>query len=490
MTSTVESIPVNHDCDECGKKVEKIWRVLKGHRFCSTCYARVFKRRICPKCGNYARLPKNNPDAICRKCESNAPCVRCGVSGNKIGKITPYGPVCKNCVYYFSEPKLCGSCGRLAANLTRVTRLGIEIPVCPRCTRSDHANCQACGRHRLLFLADNGTLQCKKCIELGNISCPNCGQSMPAGYGKQCPDCYWQGLLNKRITINCAAFSVKSISEDFKDFGEWLGNNIGSKSAAYKINKYLPFFIEIESMWKTIPTYQALLNHFGTLKLRRVLLIMKWLDERKGIKPDEAAKLENSDQKRIDGFIGKFNHHPDSKTLIGDYYQHMLVNLKSRKTTIRSIRLALSPAAALLDLALQLKQAKPDQDTLNKYLSQKPGQRAALSGFVCYLRNFHSLDIELPKVNATRSKLLKRRKLESEILKLMQETKQDEESIERWLSVALAYFHGLPKSAGKKIYGSEGVKAENNGYSITWNNQIYWVPKINGYNNQQDNLFS
>ncbi|BCO27329.1 hypothetical protein MIZ03_2217 [Rhodoferax lithotrophicus] len=45
-------------CDECGKDVAKIWRVHKGHKFCSTCYARVFKRRMCPKCGNFAKLPK------------------------------------------------------------------------------------------------------------------------------------------------------------------------------------------------------------------------------------------------------------------------------------------------------------------------------------------------------------------------------------------------------------------------------------------------
>jgi len=48
---------------------------------------------------------------------------------------------------------------------------------------------------------------CKTCLEKGEIPCPKCQQAMPAGYGTQCQRCYWGGVLEKRIQMDCAAFS-------------------------------------------------------------------------------------------------------------------------------------------------------------------------------------------------------------------------------------------------------------------------------------------
>lgn len=50
-----------------------------------------------------------------------------------------------------------------------------------------------------------------------------------------------------------------------------------------------------------------------------------------------------------------------------------------------------------------------------------PGQRAAVSGFVCYLCEKHRADIALPKVNSGKALLNRRKKLEAEMLALMQE---------------------------------------------------------------------
>ena len=57
------------DCDECSRKQVEIARVYRGHRYCRTCYTREFKHRACPGCGETARLPRESPKAVCRKCE-------------------------------------------------------------------------------------------------------------------------------------------------------------------------------------------------------------------------------------------------------------------------------------------------------------------------------------------------------------------------------------------------------------------------------------
>ena len=53
-------------CDDCGARRVRITRVYKGIRYCPTCYKRMFKRRMCTGCGNFARLPVRIPEAVCR----------------------------------------------------------------------------------------------------------------------------------------------------------------------------------------------------------------------------------------------------------------------------------------------------------------------------------------------------------------------------------------------------------------------------------------
>lgn len=464
-------------CDECGKFVARLWRVYKGHRYCSTCYARVFKRHMCPKCGNYARLPKNKPSAICRGCETDKPCIRCGKTDFAIGKITSYGPVCKACLPYFHEPKPCGLCGKPSIFLSRVKRLNIDVPVCPTCARQDHSACQACRRFRLLTKASDGRMLCKGCLEKGNVPCPKCGETMPAGYGQQCETCYRKGLLKQRIKIDCAAFSAPQMAAYFEAFGQWLGCRIGEHKAASTIHRYLSFFIEIGQQWETIPKYDALLAHFGALRLRQALLPVRWMEEIGLIAFDVAAKAEDSDRRRIAVILSNFSQESSEQALLAGYHKSMLASLKAGNTSIRSIRLALTPAEALLHKAREMKCMPPDQKVLEAYLDSAPGQRAAVSGFVCYLRNKYGVEIILPKANKHKAEQNRKKKLEAEMLKLMQEEGSSDEFMQRWLSVALAYFHGLPKSAGKKINSSEIVIHDDGSCTATWRNQKFWVPK-------------
>lgn len=477
MTDGDKECLKKQECDECGRFVAKIWRVYKGRRYCSTCYARVFKRRICPNCGNYARLPQNNPNAICRHCETNKPCARCGKSDYEIGKITLYGPVCKVCLPYFQEPRVCGLCGKLSIYLSRVKRLNIDIPVCPRCARQDYRTCQACHRYRLLAAAPDGRMLCKVCLEKGNVLCPKCGEIMPAGYGRLCEGCYWKGLLEKRIKMDCAAFSSSKMAVYFKAFIQWLGLKVGKKKAASTIHRYLSFFIEIEQQWQTIPKYDELLAHFGALRLRRVLLPVSWMVETEIIVPNAIAKEEDSNRRRIAAILDRFPMGSQERALLTGYYKSVIEKLEADKTTICSIRLALSPAATLLIKAREMKCIPPNQKVLDAYLETTPGQRAALSGFVCYLRDTHRVGITLPRPNKEKSQQNRKRKLEAEMLVLMEEGGNSEQFQRRWLSVALAYFHRLPKKVGKTIRNEQIAVLEDGGFNVTWSEQTYWIPK-------------
>lgn len=463
-------------CDECGKTVARIWRVYKEHKYCGTCYARVFKRSMCPRCGNFARLPKDDNEAICQKCQIAKPCVRCGKTDYATGKITSYGPVCNSCASYFREAEPCEICGKPSKRLSRVSRLGHNHRVCPRCARADHGICEACHHHRLLGQVKDGRMLCNACNEKGEVPCPECGQHMPAGRGKQCEACYWRMLLEKRVVMDYAMFSAPVMADHFRVFGEWVGKEVGYHKAAITLHRYLPFFLDIEKQWKIIPEYTVLLKHFGTLRLRRVLLPMRWMQEVGLVVPENVAKEEDSDQRRIVATLEKVGKDTRERAILDGYCNGLMADLKEEKTTLRSVRLAMTPAANLLLKGREMGVTPPDQKVLNTYLEKTPGQRAAASGFVCYLRGIHMIEIVLPKVNPQRAQINRKKRLEAEMLGLMRERGQGDEFRRRWLSVALEYFHGLSRKVGEAIPHENISCHEDGSFTIDLKEKKYWIP--------------
>lgn len=82
------------------------------------------------------------------------------------------------------------------------------------------------------------------------------------------------------------------------------------------------------------------------------------------------------------------------------------------KFTLRSVRLALRPAASFLLVSDPGGVKMPDQSSLDRHLLKAPGQKAAITGFVNYLNEALGLDlvpvVSEKWVNAARRKNWKR----------------------------------------------------------------------------------
>ncbi|MDO5667394.1 MAG: hypothetical protein Q4G44_06180 [Alcaligenaceae bacterium] len=467
-------------CDECGRFTTKIFRIYKGHKYCGTCYVREFKHQECSKCGQISRILKSHEIALCQQCENNQPCIRCGKKEYKIGKITIYGPTCSACSVYFRNPEPCEICGTLSKRLSTSKELGHNLRVCPKCITSNHATCQACHKYRKLQPKENGQLVCKKCYEIGEIICPECQELMPAGYGEKCESCYWQELLKKRIRMDCAALNSQVIIEHFDSFGEWLLTHTGEKKAAINIHRYFYFFLDIDRQWGEIPNYSGLLQHFSAAKLRLYQLPMKWMQETGLIELDIIAKKENSERNRIATLQNKLPPNSIERHLLDGYLKLLLKRLENSKTTLTSIRLALTPAVGLLFLKSATDEVGvfPTQETLNQYLSQKTGQKAAISGFIGYLCKQHNVDIALPSPDDPSLIKLKRRTLENELLHLMLCEHCTDTNKQKWLKTGLAYFHGLNQNMIKQAL-KNGVDESNGDLTVMLNDLEYWLPMPN-----------
>lgn len=416
--------------------------------------------------------------AVCRKCETRKPCARCGKSDYEVGKIAPYGPVCNACAPHFREPEPCEACGTLSPRLTRARRLGHDLRVCPKCARADYGTCAACRRHRHLIEGPDGRRLCKTCLEKGEVPCPACGNSMPAGYGKRCPKCYWSELLDKRIRMDCAALSSPAMGNHFRAFGQWLMGKVGEHKAALTIHRYLPFFMEIERIWKTVPDYGALLKHFGARDLRKALLPMRWMLDSGLIVQDDKAREEDSERRRIATAMEKLPKVSLGRIILEGYYNALMENRDAGGTSLRSVRLALSPAASLLRKADEVGRMPPDQKMLDAYLETTPGQRAALSGFMRYLRDAYNVLIVLPKIDNEKLNRNRRRRLEAELIAFARNGGDKDDFLQQWIEVTLEYFYGLPRRVGRTVRKDQIASDGNGGLTVTLDECHYWIPVI------------
>lgn len=451
----------------------KAHRTHQGQRYCGACYKRLFKQQRCPRCGDAARLPKDDPRAVCASCKKDAPCARCGKTSYALGKLTPYGPVCASCAPYFREPKPCGLCGKPSSRLSRVKSAGIDVPVCPSCASRDRGTCKACRRHRRLLEAPDGRALCRPCLEQGDKLCPSCGDTMPAGRGEVCETCYWRRSLRKRVTLDQAAFGGEIMRRAFSEFGEWLLTEVGEQKATRTIHRYLPFFTEVERQWGKVPTYASLLEHFGAEGLRRVRLPMRWLSVAKDVTADTVQRKEHSEVRRIDDLLGTFVKGSVANATLQGYAAWLNERRARGRTSLRSVRLALRPAVSLLQAIDPLGNLLPQQAQVNLYLREKPGQAAAVTGFVLFLNRTQGAELAVV-VDQQATQELRRKRLEKRMLEMMRSPEEGLEFERAWMRAALLYFHGV--SASKKVLAQQRWLYAESGQNVVVRGVSYWLP--------------
>ena len=134
-------------------------------------------------------------------------------------------------------------------------------------------------------------------------------------------------------------------------------------------------------------------------------------------------------------------------------------------------RLALAPAAGLLEAALRLGRAVPDQKTLDAYLRKVPGQRTAVSGFVAHLRDGNGAKIAVPRRDPQAARRKRRWMLRIELLELMRENESGAAAKRRWIVVALLYFHDVARNVGNVHPHEDSPRSHTNSTVVLTNSQ-------------------
>lgn len=275
--------------------------------------------------------------------------------------------------------------------------------------------------------------------------------------------------------MDCAALASPEMVARFLAFGSWLVGEVGPKKAALRIHRHLPFFIAVDRKWAGFPDYLDLVTHFGPRALRRAELPMRWLVGSGLIVVDKQQKEDASEGRRIAATVNVLAPGSPERNLLVQYRDHRFLAFAEGSTSLRSVRLSLFPAAALLQKGVEAGLFPPNQDLLCTYLDKKPGQRAAVSGFVRFLREVVGVDIFMPEKNPGLARRRRRHHLEAQ-LKVLLEDSGDSPAIERrWVRVALEYFHGLPSRSAKRIKNDD-ILVERGGLSVPLDGKEYWIP--------------
>lgn len=147
------------------------------------------------------------------------------------------------------------------------------------------------------------------------------------------------------------------------------------------------------------------------------------------------------------------------------------------KTSIRSARLAMKPASALMLLVSQSRLDLPTMWHVKYYLFNYPGQASATVGFLNFLNKNYDTNLDTSWVlDEKMTEKINMKKLEKQLLAIMNAPEENFTELE-WIQLGLMYFHNLNKFIVNHI-DSTNFKVLNDGYIVRLGDQQYWIPKL------------
>lgn len=471
-----DSVIAARPCGVCERPTAKATRVEAQVRYCSTCYARCFKRLLCGGCGMFKKLLAAQEDPRCQACIAAMPCVRCRRVGRPVGKITANGPACNSCMIYFNDPRPCEVCSQPARSLSVQRTGGGDKKVCPRCLRADRRTCFSCRKHRRCEALPDGRWQCKLCREVGEVPCGTCGEAMPAGKGKRCDSCYWLARCAHAASQLVELLKSHRAREAFAAFAAWLPSQGRVNKAATGLRAHVRFFEVLDATGDEVWTSDFLLKHLGPATLRRYELPMRWMQAERGVTLQTRDKTREADVRRVRKAVTTMPEGSVGRGLLEAFEAELARRRDAGKLSELSMRLAFRPALVLLALEDADGAREPSQETLDRYLAKTPGQRAAMSTFVGFLNANRGIDLRLPPKQSGNS-MAARKVLEKQITALLARSLDAAYVAKRWAPLALRYLHHLPLAQAREVAARAVARDEGGGTVLSFNGNDYWIPR-------------
>lgn len=469
------------ECELCGKSVKKFQRKYKGKGYCSTCYAYLFKKKTCYQCGEDKRIYRYLEPPMCQQCKlKGQPCIRCGKTKFLLGKIAEDGPVCNSCSKYYRPKKSCSICGKTKHNVSKRLKYGETESICDKCFNKKYfTSCDRCKQRAAPFFFDfNRNAYCKPCATKPDKNCKACGISMPAGnHSNTCQGCHSRAKIKRTLKQREEDLSPKA-HKLYQDYANWLLNRREPPFTSRQVIRDYEIFTFLDN-WliknKAWPSYEQYAKAITVKKTRKYLLATTFLNDHEIFSIDKKMKAEIGDLDTIDRLLDKIPTESPFKIYIDGYYAEMLNRYKHGKTSTRSFRLALTPATAMLELGLKQDKKLPDDELLKQYLWLHYGQRAAITGFINFLRVKMAVDIEMPDkeyFKFTRPSESKARIKQ----KLISMLRSGESNNNQYIKTAIEYYHTIRFPYELNVIENINVNKKEGLFSVSLAGKTLHIP--------------
>jgi len=299
-----------------------------------------------------------------------------------------------------------------------------------------------------------------------------------AGCADLCDDCYWHQNLWNKFDQNQKVFESSYLKQQYENYTGWLEKKVGSHKAALYINKHIHFFMKTEIDWnQSVPTPKQLLVRLRSSGLRKFELVMQWLEEVHDIRIDTDNKKSCSERDQMEKLVQHILQPSLAYDVVLEYKNKLEEKIKRGDTSIRSARLAVKTAVALMLSIEQEDIQLPNLEHIKAYLSDYSGQAAALTGFINFLNENYGTSIDYLTLKKSEFLNVKRKlKLENKIAELTHTNLANSNDMVSWVRSGLRYFHQLPYVDAVKVK-AEMVREVDDGYEIELKGQSYWLPK-------------
>ncbi len=455
--------------------------------YCKQCFIDHFEINECAKCGENKYIwyqLKETP--LCKICEiKDEPCIRCGREIERFGKIMKEGPVCASCSKYFREEKQCMVCFKYSREVANRNIDGSTQPTCTSCYNKTLPTCSGCQRKRESYSCDSeGRTLCKKCSE-GDRVCLSCENTFPAGRGRICQECSSKNGLLKKVDLAKKDLSA-AFADHFENFSLWLSQKRCSQFASHHVLYYLPWFKKLDGLAGKLnrtPKYTDVVLVFSVAQTRQYLLATRYLDETDIIAIDKDTQKIHADLDMIDRYLAAFSKNTGLGKMILAYHAYLEKKHKTGKLSIRSMRLALTPAVRFFQYCIYGTEGKPSQELLDSYLWCFYGQKSALTGFTLFLNrefrySFSIKDIYRPVFERPRSS---RKYLEHRFLSMFRkEDSLNENEYEAFLRISIGYLHRIDIPKHIKLEFCD-VKKSGDGYQLRLAGEVLMLPEEVGF---------
>jgi len=298
---------------------------------------------------------------------------------------------------------------------------------------------------------------------------------MPAGRGKRCEQCESKERFARNASQLAELISGERARLAFGQYTEWLSGEAALKATVRRLPEHVQFFEALDKAGDEPWTGEFLLRHFGTAQLRRFELPVRWLEQQRGVVLCAEDKKTEAESRRAAAAVDGVPQGTLARTLIDEFSSALSSRVSNGDLSPRSMRMALRPAIALLANEDPTGARVPGQKALDRYLERVPGQRAAISTFIGFLKANHGAELKLPAKPRPGGATV-RKQLEKQIVALVTRPDEATRLTERWLPLGLRYFHHLSAAQAKSICQAAEVRYDQDGVHVVFEGQTYWLP--------------